>query len=223
MSKQEFACGVVSTRRWQFSRTPRAFAASVLQHLQQQLQQQLKHQLQQQEQQNAPQGEKLRFVTSGFMRLLVMRRSPASGILCRIAEAPMRNAAIAAESQLFRWPGVKELLNSFNTNNAVCRIAEAPMRNAAIAAESQLFRWPGVKELLNSFNTNNAVLDSSPWKREQEKRQKKKKAGVDLGARRQGLMRIVEWGDNGNPWNCRGLVEQEVFVQEGDFFVIADE
>lgn len=40
---------------------------------------------------------------------------------------------------------------------------------------------------------------------------------------RQGLMRIVEWGDNGNPWNCRGLVEQEVFVQEGDFFVIADE
>ena len=91
-------------------------------------------------------GEKLRFVTSGFMRLLVMRRSPASGILCRIAEAPMRNAAIAAESQLFRWPGVKELLNSFNTNNA--------------------------------------VLDSSPWKREQEKRQKKKKAGADLGARR---------------------------------------
>lgn len=40
---------------------------------------------------------------------------------------------------------------------------------------------------------------------------------------RQGLMRIVEWADQGTNWSHRGIVEQEVFVQEGDFFVIADD
>ena len=58
------------------------------------------------------------------MRLLVLRRSAASGILCRIAEAPVRNVAIATESQLFKWPSVKELLNKSNTDNASFRRRE---------------------------------------------------------------------------------------------------
>lgn len=58
-------------------------------------------------------GEKLRFATCGFMRVLVLRRSPASGILCRVAESPVRNAAAAAETQLFRWPSKKALLEEF--------------------------------------------------------------------------------------------------------------
>ena len=40
---------------------------------------------------------------------------------------------------------------------------------------------------------------------------------------RQGLLRVVEWAESGKGWSSRGIVEQEVTVQEGDFFVIADE
>lgn len=58
-------------------------------------------------------GERLRFATCGFLRLLVLRRSPLSGILCRVAEAPVRNAAAAADTQLFRWPSKQELLDEF--------------------------------------------------------------------------------------------------------------
>lgn len=227
-----FACGVVSTRRWHLSQTPRAFAASVLLQLQQLLQQmqeqresalqgstcpftsglalpvgfkpsmnfpgqthfRLTHLVETALRQTTEKGccslgvlsmdesgEKLRFATSGFMRLLVLRRSAASGILCRIAEAPVRNVAIATESQLFKWPSVKELLNKSNTDNASFR------------------------------------------RREYARSEKTNKVGVDKGARKQGLMRVVEWADTGEPWSCRGLVEQEVFVQEGDFFVVADE
>lgn len=59
-------------------------------------------------------GEKLRFATCGFVRAIVLRRSPASGVLCRLAEAPVRDAASAAETQLFKWPSKQELLNELS-------------------------------------------------------------------------------------------------------------
>ncbi|KAL8437173.1 hypothetical protein ACSSS7_001152 [Eimeria intestinalis] len=122
-------------------------------------------------------GEKLRFATSGFLRLLVLRRSNASGVLCRVAESPVRNAAAAAEAQLFRWPSKEELL-----------------------------------EKLYQHQQEEAASEISNIK-----------ADLDAGTRRQALMRVVEWAEAGDGRNSRGLVEQELAVQEGDFFLIADE
>lgn len=122
-------------------------------------------------------GERLRFATCGFLRLLVLRRSPASGILCRVTEAPVRNAAAAADTQLFRWPSRKELLDEFRHNRQT--------DGKGGATES--------------------------------------KGRMDPGLRRQALLRVVEWGDNDDGRSSRGLVEQEMAVQEGDMFVIADD
>ncbi|KAL8453884.1 hypothetical protein Emag_001692 [Eimeria magna] len=122
-------------------------------------------------------GEKLRFATCGFLRLLVLRRSGASGVLCRVAESPVRNAAAAAETQLFRWPSKEELLKELH---------QQQQEGAACGTPDN-------------------------------------KADLDAGSRRQALMRVVEWAETGDGWNSRGLVEQELAVQEGDFFIVADD
>lgn len=210
----EASCGVVSSRPWSGGKNPRAFAVDILRRCEQVIVA-AKQRCTEDEGVTSPSqgaqstnstslvgiveaalketkefgmcsmgllsldnaGEKLRLATCGFIRLLVLRRSPASGILCRVAEAPVRNAAAAAETQIFRWPSKKELQREFNQH-----------------------QQPGA---------SGGMIEL--------------KCSMDPGARRQGLLRVVEWADNGDGWSSRGLVEQEVAVQEGDLFVIADD
>ncbi|KAL8271254.1 hypothetical protein Esti_004820 [Eimeria stiedai] len=212
--RDDSACGVVSARQWTGCSNPRAFAVDVLKQCQEQMAAAYESNnkveggcspgegartmwssslslivdaaLQKTQEygmcslallslDNA--GEKLRFATCGFLRLLVLRRSGASGVLCRVAESPLRNAAAAAETQLFRWPSKEKL----------------------------------IEELYQQQQEGTASERSNI------------KADLDAGTRRQALMRVVEWAEAGDGWNSRGLVEQELAVQEGDFFIVADD
>ncbi|KAL8434246.1 hypothetical protein Efla_002011 [Eimeria flavescens] len=208
------ACGVVSSRPWIGCASPRRFASDILRRCQEQIAA-AKRLYEQNERHSFPQGvpqaateislvgvveaslretkeygvcslallsldnagEKLRFTSCGSLRVMVMRRSRASGVLYRLAQSPWTNAAAAAETQLFRWPSKGELLNVFSKH-----------------------KQPSIKF---------AGTDSE--------------AAVDAGTRRQALMRAVEWAEIGNGWSSRGLVQQELAVQEGDFFVVADD
>ncbi|KAL8447909.1 hypothetical protein Emed_004204 [Eimeria media] len=206
------ACGVVSARPWTGSSNPRSFAVDVLKQCQEQmaavhesnknvegarspgvwnpsssLSLVVEAALQKTQEYGTcslallnldSAGEKLRFATCGFLRLLVLRRSAASGVLYRVAESPVRNAAAAAETQLSRWPSRERLLKELHQRQQEGAACEMP--------------------------------DT--------------KADLDAGARRQALMRIVEWAEEtGDGCNSRGLVEQELPVQEGDFFIVADD
>lgn len=210
---EDSACGIVSTRHWGESTNPRAFAVDILKRCEQGVLSSKTTKIQGGENPSAGNnaetvqsgtlsslvekalqqtakfgtcslcllslddaGEKLRFATCGFVRAIVLRRSPASGVLCRLAEAPVRDAASAAEMQLFKWPSKQELVDE-------------------LLREHQLGKSEGVD---------------------------KAKDHMDPGTRKQALLRVVERAESGG-WSCRGIVEQEVAVQEGDFFVIADE
>ncbi|OEH80427.1 hypothetical protein cyc_06385 [Cyclospora cayetanensis] len=210
------ACGIVTSRPWNGSKNPRAFAVDILKLCEEDIlasQQRMKcDESSPSGQQANPRkassitmiiesalrrtselgtcsmgllalddaGERLRFATCGFVRLLVLRRSSASGILSRVAEAPVRNAAVAAETQLFKWPSKKELIDD------IARQAECQDTSGVDTSKG------------TSVYNCKCIL-------------------------RQALLRVIEWAENGNGWSSRGLVEQEVSVQEGDFFIMADD
>lgn len=72
-------------------------------------------------------GERLRFATCGFVRILVLRRSLNSGLFYRVAESPVRDAAAAAETQLYRWPSREEVLaelRRLQERNPGCRASK---------------------------------------------------------------------------------------------------